>query len=65
MGGRRNTAQRKLSAGTVFMLALLIVVLCGSALVLGRLSSGASVDLSRLSMNVLDIREDTGRGIAG
>ena len=64
MGGRRNTAQRKLSAGTVFMLALLIVVLCGSALVLGRLSSGASVDLSRLSMNVLDIREDPARDAA-
>ena len=53
MGGRRNTAQRKLSAGTVFMLALLIVVLCGSALV-----------LSRLSMNVLDIREDPARDAA-
>lgn len=64
MGGRRNTTQRKLSAGTVFMLALLVVVLCGSALVLGRLSSGASVDLSRLSMNVLDIREDPARDAA-
>lgn len=64
MGDRRNTTQRKLSAGTVFMLALLVVVLCGSALVLGRLSSGASVDLSRLSMNVLDIREDPARDAA-
>ena len=64
MGGRRNSTQRKLSAGTVFMLGLLIFVLCGSALVLGRLSSGASVDLSRLSMNVLDIREDPARNAA-
>lgn len=50
--------RRKLSAGTVFMLVLLAAVLGGSALVLGRLSSGASVDLSKLNMNVLDIRED-------
>ena len=50
--------RRKLSAGTVFMLVLLAAVLGGSAIVLGRLSSGASVDLSRLSMNVLDLKED-------
>ncbi len=58
MGGGRNRRRRKLSAGTVFMLSLLAVVLCGSALVLGRLSSGASVDLSKLNMNVLDLQED-------
>ena len=53
-----KTARRKLSAGTVFMLVLLAAVLGGSALVLGRLSSGASVDLSKLTMNVLDLKED-------
>ena len=40
------------------MLVMLAVVLGGSALVLGRLSSGASVDLSRLQMKVLDIRNE-------
>ena len=47
------------------MLVLLAVVLCGSALVIGRLSSGASVDLGRLNMSVLDIREDPARNDAG
>ena len=58
MKGGKNTERRKLSAGTVFMLVLLVVVLAGSALVLGRLSSGARVDLSKLNMNVLDLSGD-------
>lgn len=56
-----KTERRKLSAGTVFMLVLVAAVLAGSVLVLGRLSSGASVDLSRLSMSVLDLQEDASR----
>ena len=58
---KEKPVRRKLSFGSVFMLGLLAVVLCGSALVLGRLSSGASVDLSRLSMNVLDLQESSSR----
>lgn len=53
--------RRRLSAGTVFMLVLLVLVLSGSVLVLGRLSSGAGVDLSKLRMNVLDLQEDPAR----
>lgn len=53
-----DPGRRKWSAGTKFMLALLAVVVAGSALVLGRLSAGASVDLTKLNMNVLDIAED-------
>ena len=51
--------KRKLSAGSVIMLTMLAVVLAGTALVLGRLSSGASVDLSRLKMGMLDIQDGT------
>lgn len=61
MKNGRQTERRRLSAGTIFMLILLAVVLGGSVLVLGRLSSGASVDLSKLSMNVLDLQEDASR----
>ena len=56
MKQRKN--RRPLSAGTVFMLILSVAVIAGSAVVLGRLSSGASVDLSKLNMNVLDLQED-------
>ena len=56
MKDRRSKHRRKMSAGSVFMLAMLAVVLCGSVLVLGRLSSGASVDLNRLQMTVLDLQ---------
>lgn len=65
MRSGNRPGRRKLSAGTVFMLVLLAAVLGGSALVLGRLSSGASVDLSKLNMSVLDIREDPSRESAG
>lgn len=53
----KGPGRRKWSAGTVFMLVLLAAVLAGSALVLGRLSSGAKVDLSKLNMNVLDLSD--------
>lgn len=49
--------RRKLSFGSKFMLVMLVLVLAGSALVIGRLSSGATVDLSKLSMNPLDLLE--------
>ena len=58
MRGGKGPGRRKWSAGTVFMLALLIAVLGGSALVLGRLSSGASVDLSKLKMNALALKTE-------
>ena len=54
---KRNREKRRLSAGTVFMLILSAAVICGSALVLGRLSSGASVDLNKLKRNVLNIQD--------
>ena len=53
---RKNDKRRPLSVGTVFMLGMLVVVLIGSAVVLGRLSSGASVDLSKLKMQILDLQ---------
>ncbi len=58
MKGGNGPGRRKWSAGTVFMLVLLIAVLGGSALVLGRLSSGASVDLGKMKMNVLDLQPE-------
>ena len=53
---RKEGKRRPLSPGTVFMLVLLAVVLAGSAAVLGKLSSGASVDLSKLNMQILDLQ---------
>ena len=55
--GRGNGQKRRFSAGTKFMLGLLVIVLCGSAVVLGRLSSGATVDLGKLQMSILDLQE--------
>ena len=52
---KRSRDRRPVSVGTVFMLAMLAVVLAGSVLVLGRLSSGGSVDLSKLNMKALDL----------
>ena len=56
----RNGKKRPLSAGTWIMLVMLAVVIAGSALVLGRLSSGASVDLSKLNMNLLNLGQTEG-----
>ena len=61
MRSGNGTARKKLSAGTKCMLVLVVAVLVGSALVLGKLSSGAKVDLSKLNMNVLDLQEDPSR----
>lgn len=58
MKGSKNSRRKKLSAGSTFMLIMLAAVLCSSALILGKLSSGASVDLSKLHMNVLDIEDN-------
>ena len=61
---KNNDNRRRFSAGTVFMLAMLAIVLAGSAAVLIRLSSGASVNLNRLNMQILNLqtgrREDSG-----
>lgn len=54
---KKDGKRRPLSAGTVIMLGMLVVVLIGSAVVLGRLSSGASVDLSKLNMQILDLQD--------
>ena len=54
--GRKERPRKKLSFGSVFMLCALGAVLLGSLLVLGRLYSGAKMDLSRLSMQALAIR---------
>ena len=61
MRGGNGTAKRKLSAGTKCILILAVVVLAGSALVLGKLSSGAKIDLSKLNMNVLNLQDDPSR----
>ena len=62
----KNGKQRRpFSVGTIFMLVMLAVVLVGSAAVLGRLSSGASVDLSKLNMQFLDLQnglQENGNG---
>ena len=59
-----NGEKRPVSAGTKVMLVMLILVIAGSALVLGRLSSGASVDLNKLNRNLLDlgraVKDDAG-----
>lgn len=52
---RNKTPRKKLSFGSKFMLCMLCAALLGSVLVLGRLYSGAKVDLSKLTMQVLNI----------
>ena len=64
MRDRRKDGRRRMSAGTVFMLGLLAVVLGGSVLVLGRLSSGASINLNRKNVEVLEIQDDSSRDMA-
>lgn len=53
--GRDKGPRKKLSFGSKFMLCLLFAALLGSVLVLGRLYGGAQVDLSKLTMQVLNI----------
>ncbi len=49
--------KRKTSPGTVFMLVLTVVVLAAAAIVWTRLSSGATVDLSRLKTAALPLKD--------
>ena len=65
MKDRYDPERRKLSFGSKFMLILVTAVLAGSALVIGKLSSGASVDLSKLDMKVIDIRDNPSGETAG
>ena len=58
MKGRNDPDARKVSLGTKFMLTLVVIVLIGSAIVIGKLSSGASVDLSKLKMKTIDLQDD-------
>ena len=58
MGNGKKTGRQRLSTGTVFMLVLLTAVTGASMLVLGRLSSGTSVDLSKLQMSLLNLQAD-------
>ena len=69
---KKGDQRRPFSVGTVVMLVMLTIVLVGSAAVLGRLSSGASVDLDKLNMQILDLQNglqndgsDSGNTAAG
>ena len=53
----RGSRKRKISTGTVAVLAAAVVILCMTAFVWIRLSSGKSVDLSRIRAGVLDLKE--------
>ncbi len=64
MNSGKEPGKQKFSAGTKVMLVVTIAVLIGSALVIGRLSTGAKVDLSKLKMNTVDIRDDLSRDTA-
>lgn len=59
---KKGDQRRPLSVGTVVMLVMLAIVLVGSAAVLGRLSSGASVDLDKLNMQILDLQNGLQNG---
>ena len=59
---KKGDQRRPLSVGTVVMLVMLAIVLIGSAVVLGRLSSGASVDLDKLNMQILDLQNGLQNG---
>ncbi len=51
-------SHRKVSAGTIVMLAMTVLVLIGTAYVLLRLSSGKTIDLSRLRPGVLELENN-------
>lgn len=61
MKGNWSGERRKTSFGTKFMLVMLALVLGGSALVIWKLSSGGTVDLSRLTMNPLNLQQQPGQ----
>ena len=50
----QGPGKRRISAGTIVMLSLTVLVLIGTGFVLIRLSSGKSVDLSKLQMSALN-----------
>ena len=52
--------KRKISAGTIIMLAMTILVLGGTFFVLLRLSSGNSVDLTRLRPGTIALQAKGG-----
>ena len=56
----QDPGKRKISAGTIVMLTLTVLVLIGTGFVLIRLSSGKSVDLSKLQMSALELKEKAG-----
>ena len=55
----RNPGRRKISAGTIVMLAALVIVLALTVFLLARLSSGGQADLRRLRRDTAD-PEETG-----
>lgn len=56
----QDPGKRKISAGTIVMLTLTVLVLIGTGFVLIRLSSGKSVDLSKLQLSALELKEKSG-----
>ena len=56
----QGPGKRRISAGTIVMLSLTVLVLIGTGFVLIRLSSGKSVDLSKLQMSALNLKEKAG-----
>lgn len=56
----RKNRKRKVSAGTVLVLAVTFLVLAGTGFVWSRLSSGKAVDLSGLKPESLDLLINTG-----
>lgn len=65
MNSGNRKGRKKLSAGTVCMLIITVMVLAGTAFVLARLSSGGAVDLSKLKMSVLNLQEEPYRNASG
>lgn len=56
----RDPRKRKLSAGTTVMLLITLLITAGTVFVWTRLSSGKTVDLSRLRPESLNLQENTG-----
>ena len=57
----RRTGKRKISAGTVMILLLTLAILGGTGFVWSRLSSGKTIDLSKLQPESFDLQIVTGR----
>ena len=57
----RKNGKRKISAGTVAVLTVTVLVLAGTGFVWSRLTSGKTVDLSGLQPESLDLQINTGR----